>query len=192
MPPPLLRRLASALILLVSCAKGAPRRVSFPVGPAAQELGFTAYEINKATADELDVTLVGRSPARLLATITQAESIQRLQRSGEVFALRTSADRMQVEQGGRSRLLAERLGDRWFERAALDVAGRQNLGVILAADIDLAVQGTSMVFGGQRYVWCTLECVNSAACLRRGAEGLCAAGITTCAACLGQEPITLR
>jgi hypothetical protein len=187
-----LRRLSSALILLAGCAKGAPGRATFPAGPAAQELGFTAYDINKATRDELDVTLLGRSPAHLFATVTEREAIQRLQRRDDVFSLRTSADRMAVEQGGVPRLLAERLGDRWLERAPLDAADREKLGAILAADIDLAVQGTSMVFGGRRYVWCTLECVNSAACLRRGSAGPCAAGITTCAACLAQEPIDLR
>jgi hypothetical protein len=63
-----------------------------------------------------------------------------------------------------------------------------DVALLLAVDIDMAVQGTSLVANGSEYVACTIECTSAAQCVPQWDAPVCAPHVVTCSACLEQEP----
>jgi hypothetical protein len=178
--------LAAVVAAGTSCTVRAPGTGPFAAGAEAQQHGVTSYSVTHADARSLDVGLLGDRPARLAIRVEDLTTSQRLDRDASPpFILRTSPSRVAVSTGAREVLVMERVGSSWIDRQPLTGAERELVARLLAVDIDLAVQGSSMVFRGARYVGCTQACVAAARCAELT---VCAESVVTCAGCLAQEP----
>ena len=179
-------RFAAAVVLCCACAKNASLPSLYPASKEASALGVQGYRVLRADAHNLELHLLGTRQARLQVEVRGGNALQRLQTVDGAFTLWTSLDRITVEQQAAPFLAAERVDDGWIERAPIPPAAWPSLELLMAVDIDLAVQGTSMIFEGKQYAWCTLQCSNAARC---GPDlELCAESIVTRGACLEQEP----
>jgi hypothetical protein len=179
------------LSLALACAPRAPSPAgTFAAGPVARGHGVEGYQVLAADAHHLDVRWLGRTAGHLRVEVQGGSATQRLEAPEEAFTLFTSRDRIAMDLDGTRRVLAERTGDGWVERErpARGASSDRWLPTLLAVDIDLAVQGTSMIFEGKVYAPCTGECIKAERCVRESPLPRCAAGVTTCGACLEQEP----
>jgi hypothetical protein len=182
-------RLLLGSLLLVGCAeRGTPRTV-YAAGPEARAQRVDSYLFHQATAHDLDLAFIGPKEGRLKVHVMGGSAVQELERTPEGrTVLRTSARRIELEDGEGARLLAEAADGRWVARAPVSPAAAASLAFLVAVDLDLAVQGASMVFEGKLYARCTLECATGVVCLRRSAFEECAEHVAVCGACLEQEP----
>jgi hypothetical protein len=176
------------LLALGACSREHPAITAYPAGDLARRQGIEGYQILKDRPTELDLNLSGRPAAKLAVRILGGVTTQSIEREGGRFGLRTSFDRVEVEENGRYRVAAERMVGGWKVHEGLGRVSTDWLAFLLAIDVDLAVQGTSMVFQGRRYAWCTLECERAAGCARQGTPLNCLEQLVTCGACLEQEP----
>jgi hypothetical protein len=176
------------ITVLASCGRTAAPETRFAPGPAARAHGVSMFQVLRADAQNLDVVLEGRA-GRLEVRTAGGVSTQRLEISEAApLILRTSWERVEVEIGEANQVLAERSGAVWMGRQPLAEGAQPLVALLLAMDIDLAVQGTSMAFQGRRYAWCTPACVSAERCARAGQLGTCGDQVATCGACLEQEP----
>jgi hypothetical protein len=149
----------------------------------------SSYLIRQAGAHDLDTDLMGATPGRLIIHVLSGIATQELKREdGRRFILRTSSSRIEVADDGGPRLLAERFRDGWQQRGRLSPSALASLDLLLAVDLDLAVQGASMAFDGRLYARCSLECWSATTCVRRPSFDRCAEHVAVCGACLEQEP----
>ncbi|MBS2012688.1 MAG: hypothetical protein JST00_07375 [Deltaproteobacteria bacterium] len=73
--------------------------------------------------------------------------------------------------------------------AANDVDARLALRAFMAVDVDMAVQGSSLVRGGRAHASCTSECLRAYSCAgRERADAACEASVAVCGACMVQWP----
>lgn len=174
----------------LSCTRARPpAQTRFLAGPAAHSHGVVAFEVVVANATHLDLVLEGSRAGHLKVETIGGSSTQRLALAGAMpIVLRTSWERVELEANGENRLLAERVGAKWTIRQPVPREALPVGSLLLALDIDLAVQGTSMIFRGRRYAFCTPACVAAERCIGVGTlDPLCAESIATCGACLEQE-----
>lgn len=176
--------------MITACGRPAAVPSSrFVAGPAAQARGVAAFQVLRAGPRHLDLLLEGEGAGGLEVRVAGGNSIQRLELRGTPpLVLRTSWDRVQVEMAGSTQVLAERSGAVWVARERLAPAAQPLVTLLLALDIDLAVQGTSMAFQGRHYAWCTRMCAAAERCARQGRLETCGDAVATCGACLEQEP----
>ena len=176
-----------AALLLGGCfRKVASTR--FPASTLAQVKGVTGYDIARADKADLDVSLEGLA-GRLRVQVLGDLVTQSLDLPGRsTFVLQTSADWIDVAANGARRRLAARQGADWLAGEPVAPEWLPRLALLLAVDTDLGVQGASMIRDGRAYVFCTWNCERATSCLDRGDLLPCAPALTTCAACLEQEP----
>src|SRR5205814_10059880 len=97
--------------------------------------------------------------------VMKAEALQQLEMGGgPPFVLGTSATAVEIGGTNASKVLAEVIGGGWVARAPTTPGEASKLSLLMAVDLDLAVQGSSMVFAGQLYAHCSLECSQAARC----------------------------
>lgn len=182
--------LLAAVATISAC--GRPAAVSsrrFAAGPAAQARGVAAFQVLRAGPRHLDLLLEGELAGHLEVRAANGNATQRLEVGGAPpLVLRTSWERVTVEFVESTQVLAERTGTVWIAREPLAAAAGALVTLLLALDIDLAVQGTSMTFNGRRYAWCTPMCATAERCARGGRAEACGDAVATCGACLEQEP----
>jgi hypothetical protein len=158
----------------------------FPAGVEARRRGVDTYLVRRAGAHDLDVELAGAVRGRLVAHVVAGAAAQQIEREGmDPFTLRTSSELVEAEDAGGTFPVARFANGRWMQSTPAPRGISTSMQLLMAIDIDLAVQGASMVFGGKLYARCTLECWTAARC---PALDQCAGHIVICAACLEQEP----
>jgi hypothetical protein len=157
--------------------------------PAVRAEGVAELAVLADAPRALDVRFIGPAGvAHLEVRAAAAEVAQRLDGFGAALAVRTARDRITVDQGGAAPLIARREAAGWAP-APLGPATAAALARLLVLDRTLAVQGSSLVFGGDAYVACTVRCSQAAACTRRAGDlARCADDLVVCAACLVREP----
>jgi len=161
------------LIALAACAP-APQPIA--VEPAARAHGVVGMTVVVDRPDALEVVVDTTAGPRALHIHASAGATeQRL----DGFALRTERDAIAIA-GNR---VATRDGT--WTASPLAPGDADALARVLAVDIALAVQGSSLVFDGDDYAACTARCIRAEACrdLAR-----CADDIVVCGACLVREP----
>ena len=174
---------ASAL----GCTEASPAATGIGAGDEARARGVEGYDVVSASAHDLDVQLRSATPARLRIHTAEGETVQRL--DGPIaFALATSQSHLRLEVGGRPRLVAEKSGEAWLARDAIDPLAARAIELVLAIDIDLAAQGSSLVFGGSVLARCSETCEKATRCAGHFEADRCAPSIVLCGACLEQEP----
>jgi hypothetical protein len=152
-------------------------------------MGIFAYDIIHADRKTLDVRLEGQTTGRLRVEVRGEVVTQRLEAAGRPpFVLQTSPDQLETREAATARVLARKAAGRWGIVDAPSAADTFTIAQILAADVDLAVQGASMIWDGGQYAFCTWECVKAGECIRKDSLEECAPRVVTCAACLEQEP----
>lgn len=196
-----MRHLAAslALVSLVGLASAIVRASSktpaqplawIPADDAARSRGIGRFEVVAEAPGVLDVRLEGPAVAgRLRVRAGATETEQRIEGFGEPFVVRTRRDSLAVGRPGAERIIARRGRGSW-DGAPLDAADADALARVLAIDVSVAVQGSSLVFGGTGYVSCTVRCTRAETCVRRMSRQLagCADDIVVCGACLEREP----
>jgi hypothetical protein len=172
-----------AFVVLTSCARP-PSSTSNPSGPAAEALGITEYRVLRDEHTALDTELRGTHPGRLTA---RAES-------GVISETYVGTDgRFTVTNDGKSlrlddQVLARRDGSGWHS-ATRAIERSPELRLLAAVDEDLAVQGSSIIYGNE-YVPCTLECDKAVRGLVPATpfDDRCASGLANCVACIEAVP----
>jgi hypothetical protein len=162
-----------------------------PAGSEAARLGVQGYRVLRADAQFVDVRLVGPRGGRLTIHALPSHVEQRLVRDdGTTLGLVTDAQTIRVDVGTQSWVVARREGARWapVEGTVPTATWSTDMTLVLAVDIDMAVQGTSLVASGSEYVACTIECTSAAECIPHWDASECAPHVMTCSACLEQEP----
>jgi hypothetical protein len=175
-----------ALALLGSCTEASPDWTGVRAGEAARAQGVDAYDVLEATKHDIDARLLGRTPGRLRIHSADGETTQQLDGAAPLV-LSTSRARIDLKMDGHS-LVAERSGDRWVSRGALDATAEAALRLMLAVDVDFAVQGSSTILGGTTFARCTEQCDKASRCAEHGGPAQCASNMVLCGACLEQEP----
>jgi hypothetical protein len=180
---------AAAMVLLLGCFRPRSESSRFPATAAAHEMGIFAYDIIHADPRNVDVLLDGRTSGRLRVEVRSAVVTQRFEEPDRPsFILQTSPNEIEARVAATTRVLAKKAASGWKIVAPPAAADTLKIATILAADVDLAVQGASMIWDGGQYAFCTWECVKAGACARKDSFEQCAAHVVICAACLEQEP----
>jgi hypothetical protein len=163
--------------------------MGIPAGDAARAQGVDAYDVLRATEQDIDARLLGRAAAHLLVHCADGVTVQRLDGRAP-FELSTSPGRIEIGTGGAFRVVAEKDGDRWLSRGPLDADAdaRRSMRLLFAVDVDLAVQGSSIVLGGTAFARCTEECDRAQLCAETFEAASCAQHAVLCGGCLEQEP----
>lgn len=179
--------LASAIVLASSQTPAQPP-AWIAADDAARSRGVHRFEVVTEAPGVLDVRLEGPAVAgRLRVHADATETEQRIEGFGEPFVVRTRRDSLAVGRPGAERIIAHRGRGSW-DGAPLDAADADALARVLAIDVSVAVQGSSLVFGGTGYVSCTVRCTRAETCVRRMSQPAgCADDIVVCGACLERE-----
>jgi hypothetical protein len=178
---------ASWIALLGGCTEASPGSTGIRAGDAARARGVDAYDVLEATAHDIDARLLGKVPLHLHVHSADGETVQQLDGPAP-FVLSTSRERVEVETSGHPRIVAEKVGDVWRAPEGVDAATQRAIGLVLSVDVDLAVQGSSLVFGGSTFARCTETCDRASRCAEHFDAARCAQDTTLCGACLEQEP----
>lgn len=181
------RVLATLACLALGACGGRTRPTVVAVGPAARAHGYARYETLDADAHHVDAVVSGAWLARVHVDADGEVTTERLEEAGRVTVLHATADALDLTVDGATHALARRRGDFWTTQA-LNPAARVPLASLLALDVDLAVQGSSIIWRGGAYVQCTLGCARAAACVARDLDAACARLSDDCAGCLEAAP----
>src|SRR5262249_41130564 len=156
----------------------------------ARARGVTGYHVLVAGAHDVDVELLGARPMHLVARAGPEVTEQWLEGAKVPMHLVTREDRIEVERDGVPVPVATRRDRPGLAGSPLTPDESETLALVAAVDVDLAVQGSSIVFGGRRYEQCTLACIHASSCSQQLARELaaCARAVTICGACLDAEP----
>ncbi len=177
-----------AAVQAVACrGSSAPPMKGIRATAMARSRGIESYDVILCDRDDVNAIVHGLDVARLTVHAVRGEAKQVLESAGTALVLRTGPNRIEV-QGESSSIVLERLSGAWLARDSMDAKTTALLATLLAIDVDMAVQGTSLVGNAQAYVPCTLRCESASACVIRGNLPSCAESIVTCGECLEQEP----
>jgi hypothetical protein len=179
--------LAAVAYAQTACTEASPSLNNLPAGSAARMQGIQAYDIVEASAHDLDVRIVGNPSGRLRVHSQGGATTQELD-GAERFGLSTSRTRVAVRIGAVERTIAEQDDMGWHPIGPVNADAQRALGILLAIDVDLAVQGSSLVFGGTTFASCTDECDRATVCAAAFNASRCAPSVSVCGACLEQEP----
>jgi hypothetical protein len=179
-------------IVRASCASAAPCTSWIAADAAARSHGILGFEVVAEGPRALDVRIdpLDGPAARLRMGAGASSTEQTITGFGAPFVVRTRRDQLALGRPGAERIVArrDRAGDAW-SGGALDAGDAEALARVLALDVALAVQGTSLVFGGAVYASCTARCSRAERCVRPGrSAAACADDVVVCAACLERAP----
>jgi hypothetical protein len=181
--------IASCALLLAACAHGRAHAV-VGAGPAARSLGVTGYRVLHDDPADLDVELVGERSGRLHAHGTPDRVEQRLDGAPQgPVEMAASAQEVSLRTDGAIMTVALRSGGRWRRGAGLTAAQTSALRMLMAVDVDLAVQGSSLILGGADYVQCTFACSAASSCTPAWNEQgeACARSVADCSSCMAAQ-----
>ena len=181
-----------AAIALAAVRTAPPLPAQIATGSAARSSGILGFEVISEAPGSLDVRLDGPPGGGRLRVRTApaqpGETEQQIEGFGAPFIVRTRRESLVLGRAGAERIVARRERGAWIGDS-LDAGDSAALARVVALDEELAVQGSSLVFGGAAYVQCTVRCLRAEACVRTTANAArCADDVVVCAACLERAP----
>jgi hypothetical protein len=158
-------------------------------GADARALGVRGYDVLGADERALDLRVLSDPPRMLAIRVASGETAQRLD-GPDGMVLRTSRTRISAatEASGTPLFAAERIDEAWTIGEKPEAPAARALRLVLSVDVDMAVQGSGIVFGGAELVQCTVECHRASECAANLAESGCPGHVVRCGACLEREP----
>jgi hypothetical protein len=167
-------------------------------GPPAHAVGVTDYRVLASGPATLDVVLLGTRTGRLRCLGSAVEVDQRIEGGTESgLDLLASADRLTLRRGDVQTVVAARARGRWHAGTKLAPDEASALRLFMAIDLDLGVQGSSVIFAGEDYVQCTFACTLATSCVSRlnddprdatttndTQDESCARAVASCAGCM--------
>jgi hypothetical protein len=180
--------LAELCVVAPSCARPPGLPLEVRAGEAAVRSGITQYALHRVEAHHLGVGLMGILSGDLTVDVFGGAATQHLALADRPpFDLETSKERVGVTDGTR-RFLMSKNGSAWTMAGPSESIDRSIMQLLMAVDVDLGVQGATMVFDGSLYAPCTVDCMFAEKCVGAARLATCASDVVTCAACLEQEP----
>jgi len=164
----------------------------------ARSCGVHRYRIERSDRRSVHATWDGGA---FTSSGDAAHTLQRIELGEGSFELETTPSRVVLRRLSHDRAIDAFVaetddavpptghGRRWRIRSTPERETMNVLRTIAAIDVDLAVQGSSLVYGGRVHTSCTLECMRAAECAPRAATApACIESIDLCGGCMVQAP----